>query len=175
MPLPFLLRRSWESRAGFSISACRGHLLYASPFRKPHSPLPGCSGGTGASASPSRKQESRGAFPSAHAGSAGASAPLHRKWGSRAGFSPEPAGATVLWLAAPEPSQSIAGAVGLWTLPHHTAGNGSRAIKEKSGGSFLRFSDSRQDYLVPKIRSPASPRPGMMYLCSSRWSSREAQ
>ena len=39
-----------------------GTLLYGSPSRKPHSPLLGRCGGTGASAPPSRKWGSRGGF-----------------------------------------------------------------------------------------------------------------
>ena len=39
---------------------------------------------------------------------------LRRSRKSRAGFSPEPPEALALWLSAPEPSQSIAGAVGHW-------------------------------------------------------------
>ena len=41
MPLPFLLRRSWESRAGLFRQSRWRHLLYGSPPRKPHSPLLG--------------------------------------------------------------------------------------------------------------------------------------
>lgn len=40
MPLPFLLRRSWESRGLFRQSRWR-HLLYGSPPRKPHGSLSG--------------------------------------------------------------------------------------------------------------------------------------
>ena len=39
MPLPFLLRRSWES-GGFRQSP-PGALIYGFPSRKPHGPLPG--------------------------------------------------------------------------------------------------------------------------------------
>lgn len=59
--------------------------------------------GAGAFALPSRKQESRGGFPSAHAGD------------------------TVLWLAAPETAQSIAGALwGNWRF--HITPPGMEAV-----------------------------------------------
>ena len=59
---PFFAAQKQESRAGFSPEP-PGALLYGSLSRKPHSPLPGRSGG------------------------AGVSAPPHRKWGRRADFS----------------------------------------------------------------------------------------
>lgn len=84
MPLPFLLRRSRESRAGLFRQSRRRHLLYGSPPRKPHGSLPGhwrfCA--------------------------------TQPEAGKLRGFSPEPAGDTALWLSVPETAQPIAGA--LW-------------------------------------------------------------
>ena len=51
----------------------------------------------------------------------------------------------------------------------------SKQIKIRKILSWISRRGQNSYYLVPKIRSPASPRPGMMYLSSFRWPSREPQ
>ena len=130
-----------------------GALIYGFPSRKPHSPPLGRCGGTGASASPSRKQESRAGF----------SARVRRRhllygFPPRKSYSLLPGRSGAMDASASRRRE--------WEPCH------KRKKAEEISSAFLIHD---RDYLVPKIRSPASPRPGMMYLCSSRWSSREAQ
>ena len=117
------LHRKWGSRAGFSPEP-PGTLALCLSVPEPHSPLPGCSGGAGRfhTASP-EVGKPRGLF--------------HQRM----------PGTLFYGSLSRNRTAHCRGAVGAQALPHHAAGNGSHAIKEKSGGNFLRFSDSRQGLL----------------------------
>lgn len=82
-----------------------GTLLYGSPSREPHGPLPG------------------------RCGALGVSIPPHRKWGSRGGFSARAAGGTcALWLCRPgNRTVHSWGAVGHWRFPLPSRKQESRA------------------------------------------------
>ena len=116
---PFFAAQKQGKLSGLFHQRMPGALLYSSPSRNPHSPLP-------------ERWRFRTVPPEV---------------GKLRAFPPEPAGALICGSLHWKPHSPLPGAVGALALPHRPAGNGSHAIKEKSGGSFLRFSDSRQGLL----------------------------
>lgn len=190
MPLPFLLRRSWES-GGFRQSPPEAQCFMSLRPGKPHSPLLGAVGHWRFPL-PSRKQESRGGFSvsvcrghcfmalrpgtrTAHRWGTGRFRTVPPEVGKPSGLFPRARRGHCFMARCPGTLTVHRRCCGAMDAFAPSRGNGIHAIKEKSGGNFLRFSDSRQGLLGTEDTVAGIARPGMMYLCSSRWSSREAQ